>query len=379
MAAGSPRSESVARFAAMNYANATTAPLFSDADLKQIMPTGSPWAINPDDPATVPVPLQVVMVKVEGPYTERDRKLWTFLLHAVWDELETKPLHELSVAEINGVFRDLGGDHNSTWIWDSAKRLAKTTVEWEATFGDERVLGVSSIFGAVLTKAGRQNGRLKFNFPPLLIPIIKQPNRFARLRVHFMIGLSGKYAVTMYELLEGFANRRDGLLDCSIAELRGWLKVPEGKYADWKDFRKWVLDPALEQINANPVGAGFEATYTPMRVGRFYERLQFRITKTKLRAQTEGKLKHRLQVARAIAEGKGSGRPVLLDHSIEKARKATEYFLDMRVVENEFWAYWESKGRPPFTSGVEAAFVGFAKKKFRQVKYGERTPRAADA
>jgi hypothetical protein len=361
----------------MDSARTITPPLFSEDDLKQISPTGSPWAINPSDPATVPVPLQVVMVKVEGPYTERDRKLWTFLLHAVWDDLETKPLHDLSVAEINGVFRDLGGDHNSTWIWDSAKRLAKTTVEWEATFGDERVLGVSSIFGAVLSKSSRQSGRLKFNFPPLLIPIIKQPNRFARLRVHFMIGLSGKYAVTLYEVLEGFANRRDGLLDCSIAELRSWLKVPEGKYPDWKDFRRWVLDPALKQINAEPLGAGFEVTYEPVRAGRFYERLRFKIVKVKARSQTEVKLKHRIQIAKAIAAGKGTGRPALLDHSIEKARKATEYFLDMRAVENEFWAYWESKGRPPFTSGVEAAFVGFAKKKLRQVKYGERQEREA--
>lgn len=361
----------------MSLERATTAPLFTEADLRQVVPTGSPWAINTDDPATVPVPLQVVMVKVEGPYTERDRKLWTFLLHAVWDELETKPLHELSVTEINGVFRDLGGDHNSTWIWDSAKRLAKTTVEWEATFGDERVLGVSSIFGAVLSKSSRQTGRLKFHFPTLLIPIIKQPNRFARLRVHFMIGLSGKYAVTLYEVLEGFANRRDGLLNCSIQELRGWLKVPEGKYADWKDFRKWVLDPALEQINGDPLGAGFTVAYEPVRAGRFYDRLRFKITKAKGRTLAEVKLKNRIQVAKAIAEGKGSGRPPLLDHTIEKARRVTEHYLDMQVVQNEFWAFWESKGRPPFTSGVEAAFIGFAKKKLRQVKYGERNTREA--
>src|SRR6266568_4646519 len=51
------------------------------------IPTGNPWLSSPDDPATVPVPLPVIIVSVEGPYTEQDRKLWTFLLHAVWDEL----------------------------------------------------------------------------------------------------------------------------------------------------------------------------------------------------------------------------------------------------------------------------------------------------
>lgn len=358
-------------------AESSIIPLFSEADLVQVKPSGSPWINDPENPATVPVPLQVVIVKVDGPYTERDRKLWTFLLHAAWDELGEKLMHELSVAEINGVFRELGGDHSSAWIWESARRLAKTTVEWEQTLGDERVLGVSSIFGAMLSKQARQSGRLKFNFPPLLIPIIKQPHRFARLRVHFMIGLSGKYSVTLYELLEGFANRRDGLMECRIDELRRWLKLPEGSYSDWKDFKKWVLDPALEQINAEPLGSGFTVTYEPVRAGRFYDRLRFKITKAKGRSHAEVKLKNRIQVAKAIAEGKGSGRPALLDHTIEKARKATEYHLDMQVVQNEFWAFWESKGRPPFTSGVEAAFIGFAKKKLRQVKYGERSPREA--
>lgn len=341
--------------------------LFSEDDLRQLSATGSAWVIDGDRPATVPVPLQVIMVKVEGPYTERDRKLWTFLLHAVWDELGKEQLHALSVAEINRVFRELGGDHSSAWIWDCAKRLAKTTVEWEYTLGDERFQGVSSIFGAVLTKAARQGGRLNFHFPPLLIPIIKQPHRFARLRVHFLIGLSGKYAVTLYELLEAFANRRDGTFECTIEELRQWLKVPEGSYQTWKDLRKWVLDPSLKQINDNPHGAGFTVSYEAIRQGRNYDRLRFTLEKTKGREQAEVQIKKKIQVAKAIAEGKAEGRPVLLPTHIEKAARATDGYLDMRTLEAEFWDHWEAKGRPAFKS-IEAAFVGFAKAKKKQMR-----------
>jgi hypothetical protein len=338
-------------------------PLFSDDDLNQIKASGSVWENNPDDPATVPVPLQVIMVKVDGPYTERDRKLWTFLLHAIWDELGEKPIHELSVAEVNKVFRDLGGDHSTEWIWESAKRLARTVVEWEYSLGDERLQGVSAIFGAVVTKAARSTGRIKFHFPPLLIPIIKQPQRFARLRVHFMIGLSGKYAVTLYELLEGFANRRDGLLECSIEEFRQWLKVPEDSYPDWKDFKKRVVEPSMKQINSDPLGSGFTVEYEPIREGRFYTRLRFKLTKTKSRQQAETIIKKKLAVAKAVAEGRTIGRPVLLPHMIEKAARATGHFLDMKTVEREFWEHWEATGRPDFIKGVEAAFIGFTRKK----------------
>jgi hypothetical protein len=76
---------------------------------KPPIPTGDPWVPSPADPATVPVPLPVIIVSVEGPYTERDRKLWTFLLHAVWDELDASVIHEIPVQELNDHQLKAGG------------------------------------------------------------------------------------------------------------------------------------------------------------------------------------------------------------------------------------------------------------------------------
>lgn len=331
--------------------------LFSQGDL--IQPTGSAWEISNDNPATVPVPLQTVIVKVEGPYTERDRKLWVFLLHAVFDELGEKPIHELSVREINNVFRDIGGDHNTKWLWESAKRLAKTTVEWEYTLGDDRVLGVSAIFGAEVGGNARKSGWLKFFFPPLLVPIIKQPMRFARLRVHFLLKLSGKYAVTLYEVLEGFANRRDGRCEVTIDELRTWLKVPEGSYKNWKDFRKRVLDPAVKQINDDPIGAGFSVTYTPIKEGKFYRNILFSLTKTDNRQATE-------RLMKAKAKAKQGGTEIVIEPWAEEQARAHAHKKgwDFHALRREWTAYAKSEtagGNPP--KNPSAAFVSFCKKK----------------
>ncbi|MCP4099550.1 MAG: replication initiation protein [Planctomycetaceae bacterium] len=260
-----------------------TLPLFSNEDVEGIQPTGSPWIVSNDDPATVPVPLQVLITKVEGPYTARDRKLWTFLLHAAFEELGDKPIHSVKVRDVNDMFRKQGGQHETNWIWKSAKRLSKTTIEFETTMGDERFLGVAALFGANVPAKAKRGSELHFFFPPNLIPIIKEPMRFARLRVHFMMQLSGKYAVTLYEILEGFTNRRDGQCRVTIEELRTWLKVPEQSYQNWKDFRKWVLDPAIKQINDDPLGAGFVVEYEPIRKGRFYNEIIFKLAKTKAR------------------------------------------------------------------------------------------------
>ncbi len=135
---------------------------------KPPVPTGNPWKVTSNDPATVPVPLPVVIVAITGPYTERDRKLWAFLLAAVWDELGVKTIHELPVAKINQVFREMGGQHDSAWIWECAERLTRTIIEWRHTEGDKRYKGISSLFGAVIDEDAQAEGTLRFHFPPLL-------------------------------------------------------------------------------------------------------------------------------------------------------------------------------------------------------------------
>ena len=332
--------------------------LFSDIELKAIQPTGSPWVISQDDPATVPVPMQTTIVSVEGPYNERDRKLWVFLLHAVFDELGDAPMHSLSVREINSVFRDLAGQHDSQWIWESAKRLAKTLAEWKTVggMGDERFeeMGMGTLLFANLRKDKRSSGVLHFGFPPNLIPIIKEPVRFARLRVHFLLKLSGKYAVTLYEILEGFANRRNGRCEISIEDLRQWLSVPKESYSTWKNFRLRVLDPAVKQINDDPIGAGFSVAYTPVREGRFYKTIVFQITKTDNRATTERLMKRKAKAKRDAKNDKLT----IPEWAEKKARAiARKKGWDYHVLEAEWRAFASSPDNPG------AAFVGFCGKK----------------
>lgn len=341
--------------------------LFSEAQLTGIQTSGSPWVISETDPATVPVPLPVIIKRVEGPYTAKDRKLWTLLLHAAFDELEKKGGHSVKISDINGIFRELGGRHETEWIWESAKRLSRTIIEFETTHGDERFDNVTSIFAASVPRKGRRGSELHFWFPEPLIPIIREPARFARLRVHFLISLSGKYAVTLYEILEGYANRRDGECRVTIDELRTWLKVPNDAYSTWKAFRQWVLDPALKQINEDPIGAGFTVDYEAVRKGRFYNEIIFKLKKTDHRKAVDRGITDKMILARKIEAAKSTkSRPPLSSNAVDIAREATNHRLDMREMQNQFWEHWESTGRPEFEKGVASAFIGFCKTKLKQ-------------
>lgn len=320
--------------------------------MKPPAPTGDPWLPSGHDPATIPIPLPIIIVSVEGPYTEQDRKLWTFLLHVVWDELGEKPIHAVPIREINKMFREMQGRHHTDWIWESAKRLSKTTIEWRATEGDKRYKGISALFGAKTEEEDQDAGVLQFHFPPLLVPILKDPRRFARLRTHFLIQLSGKYAVTMYELLESVANKEIPVLEASVEELRKWLKVPEGKMLRGPDFRRRVLEPAIAQINENPNGAGFTVNMSLQKEGKAVKWVRFEVIKTKERAAIEAKLRDREKQLDLF-------EPRLRPDSYEQAKRfAPGWDIYHLAAEWREWAI-EKKLWPP--ANPDAAFLGFCK------------------
>lgn len=327
----------------------------SENAVKLPMATGSAWVVSDEDPATVPVAVPIILKKIEGPYTERDRKLWTFLLHTVWEELDDKIIHELSVAEINRLFRELGGQHSAAWIWESAERLAKTHVEWERVQGDDRYRGISSLFGAEVTIETMERGILRFHFPPLLLPILKDPRRFARLRTHVLIGLSGKYAVTLYEMLESVANMQKPVLRATLQDLRTWLKVPEGKYKVWADFKKRVLDPAIKQFNEHPdAGTGFTVQMKPIRKGKAINAVYFTVKKTKTRVTQEEQFK--------ATQSQLSLFAIAIKPQTYETAKKYAVGWDIYALKAE-WEEWGQRQKlwPP--NNPDGAFINFCKKR----------------
>src|SRR6266581_3159793 len=56
--------------------------------------------------------------------------------------------------------------------------------------------------------------------------------------------------------LTAFLIWKTPVLDVELSQLRQWLKVPEGKLNRWVDIKRFILEPALKQINDNPDAAG---------------------------------------------------------------------------------------------------------------------------
>jgi Initiator Replication protein len=174
---------------------------------------------------------------IEGPFTALDRKLWLALVRRAWDDLD-KPghIHEIAISDIVALFRkitgrrDLGGSGtlqltkkmgeqtDAARLWQSVRRLAMTTIEWE----DNDYMGINSLLGARMDRNSRTTGRLYYTFDPLLAQHVLAPRVWARLNVHVVMKLRSKYAVTLYEILEAYANRENKTLVAPIEDVRSW-------------------------------------------------------------------------------------------------------------------------------------------------------------
>ena len=359
-------------------------PLPSLLDVRRAQATGSLWK---EDrlPATVPVPLPVIMVHVDGPFTALDRKLWTVLLHHAWADLD-KPekIHEISVTDLLRLWRehgrhDLGSkklvkfsrtdveESQAGVLWESIRRLAKTTVEFETA----DYAGIDHLLGAKYDKASRQSGRIYFYFGRLFSDLLRSPEVFARLACKAMLKLRSKYAITLYEILEAYVNRREKTWEVSIGLLQQSLKVPENAYPDWRELKKRVIEPAVREINDKEEEIGFRVEYEGVRDRKTFTKIRFTVTPTRKRINQEITIKEMAkQKRRRVRAAAGVGDP---EHPPFPSGEAIEQFRerwkgkDPYEVIGDWQDHWRKKGcelvRVPDKAFLSFAAVYFEKRK----------------
>ena len=137
---------------------------------------------------------------------------------------------------------------------------------------------------------------------------ILAPRAFARLRCHVVLALRSKYAVTLYEILEAYVNRRESSLTVSLEEFRSWLKVPEDAYKDWKDLKRNVVLPAVDEINQHGEEGGFFVSYEGVREGKSYAQIRFTLAKSAERDDRDMKLQGKAKRGRVFT-GSAGGQP----------------------------------------------------------------------
>lgn len=118
-------------------------------------------------------------------------------------------------------------------------------------------------------------GCVELGFSPTVLPHLTMLNKeFTTYQLKQIGSLSSFYSIRLYELMSQFLKL--GERECTLVQLRQMLDLGE-KYPNVKDMRRWVLEPALKEINT---GTDLVVTVEPRRQGRRVIGFVFTIVKT---------------------------------------------------------------------------------------------------
>ena len=93
-------------------------------------------------------------------------------------------------------------------------------------------------------------GELSYTFPPGVEERLFEPALYSYLSLRAIYQFESKYGLILYEILKRYANRAatEPYWAVQTSQLRELLGCRD-HLKDWKDFRRWALNPAVDEID----------------------------------------------------------------------------------------------------------------------------------
>lgn len=121
-----------------------------------------------------------------------------------------------------------------------------------------------------------QEGRIELRFGKDILPYLTGLQReFTRYALSDVAKMTSAYGIRLYELLMQWP---EGHREIALDDLRRWLQI-EDRYPLTADLRRWVIEPAVQQINEH---SPLTVTWKQRKTGRKITHLTFDyVTKSK--------------------------------------------------------------------------------------------------
>ena len=195
----------------------------------------------------------------------RAQKMWHLLIKAAGVKLAYDVKHCIPLAD----FYEAGIGHmTQDERVETLRELQMTFVK--VTVGSPKIKGgLREITGALLSSVERDlddRGDLEWTFSPALRLVFANSEHWAVLSKRAVMAFESRYSLRLYEVISlrsGLDHQTSETFDMEI--LRARLGVPVGKMHEWFDLRRFVLEPAIAEVNQL---AGFKMSYEVIKRGR---------------------------------------------------------------------------------------------------------------
>jgi len=194
---------------------------------------------------------------------------------AMLDNLETTPSDFPMLKIPKKLIIETKGIHEKNYyqIKTALRRLMQRIIEIETIEEDgKRRFKLYQWFSKAEYKEG--DSFIEVQFHPDLKPyLLELKQRFTKIPLKQVLQLRSKYAIRLYELLKRYEDT--GFRADYLPELREKLGVEKGEYSRFFDFERFVLKPAIKEINEK---TDIKVNYKKRKTGRRITHIEFEIS-----------------------------------------------------------------------------------------------------
>lgn len=177
---------------------------------------------------------------------------------------------EFSVSEFINQFPDVNSDRAYTQIRAAIERISE---RWVKTEDEKHVTKFRWVSSQTYFKS---EGRFRIALTNEIMPYLTQlKGQFTQYQLNHISGFTSVHTMRFYELLTQY--RRVGERYITVEDLKKWLQL-EDKYSLWAELQRWVIKPALNEINEK---SDLFVGYEPIKSGRKVVGVEFNISHEK--------------------------------------------------------------------------------------------------
>ena len=173
--------------------------------------------------------------------TLSDRRLYNYLLHNAFDNLDKQLDFKIDLNDLIGVYGT--GLPPIDRMKESIRRLMRTLIEFQA--GPTTWLITSLLERAEIDES---KSLLYYSYPIYCRQLYASPFILEKclIQAHF----TQKYSNLLYEVLSEAHFSNQQTLTLEITDLRTLLHITENKLSNFSDLERFALTPALTEINS---------------------------------------------------------------------------------------------------------------------------------
>src|SRR5579862_1161371 len=172
------------------------------------------------------------------------RKISNALLYHAYKELMHKEEHEITVKQLCRLIGYQGNNHGA--IREALKGLISTVIEWNVI--DDNTGTENWTASSIIASVSLEGPLCYYAYSPRMKQLLHSPSMFGKIDLVIQSHFRSSYGLALYEnciRYRGLPHTKWFDLDL-FKKLMG---VPPGMYDIFRDFKRRVLDKAINEVN----------------------------------------------------------------------------------------------------------------------------------